>query len=73
MKNRKGLIGVEGEKRYLLPLERRKDRVCKETDAVSGTKPKIVHKNQNPKPPHLLRPQCHEFEAVEEKKYPRQK
>ena len=46
MKNRKGLIPVTSGKK--------KDSVCKETVAVSATKPKILRKNQNTLPPHLL-------------------
>ena len=34
-----------------------------ETDAVSVTKPKIVHKNQNALPPRLLSQPFHEVEV----------
>ena len=40
-------------------------QLCKKflTDAVSVTKTKIVHKNQNTLPPRLLSQPCHEVEA----------
>ena len=50
-------------KRYLLPVERKKASVRKETDAVSVTKPKIVHENQNTLPPRLLSQPYHEVEV----------
>ena len=42
VKSRKGLIGVEGGKRYLLPLERKKGSVRSETNVVSGMGVTIV-------------------------------
>ena len=62
VKNRKGLSGVEGEK-YLLPVERKKASVRKETNAVSGMRVTIVRKNHNTIPPHLLSQPCHEIEV----------
>ena len=46
---------------YLSPVE--KASVRKETDAVSATKPKLVHKNQNTLPPHFSSQPCHEAEV----------
>ena len=46
-----------------MPPVERKRPVRKETDAVSVTKPKIVRKNQNTLPPHLLSQPCHEVEV----------
>ena len=48
-----------------VPVTRRnkKASVRKETDAVSVTKPKIVHKNQNTLPLHLLSQPYHEVEV----------
>ena len=42
---------------------KKKTSVRKETVAVSATKPKIVRKNQNTLPPHLLNHPCHEVEV----------
>ena len=42
---------------------KKKASVRKETVAVSATKPKIVRKNQNTLPPHLLSQQCCEVEV----------
>ena len=42
---------------------KKKASVRKETDAVSATKPKIVRKNQNTLPPHLLSQPYHEVEV----------
>ena len=50
VKNREGMNGVDGVKRYLLPVERKKASVRKETAAVSVTKPKLVPKNQTTLP-----------------------
>ena len=48
----------------MLPVERKKAHVRKETVAVSATKPKIVRKkNQNTLPPHLLSQPHHEVEV----------
>ena len=47
---------------------KKKARVRKETDAVSGTQPKTVHKNQNTLPPRLPSPRCHEVEVCRRKK-----
>ena len=49
----------------MLPVERKKASVRKETDAVSGTEPKIVHKNQNTLPPRLLSQPYHEVEVCQ--------
>ena len=42
---------------------KKKASVRKETVAVSATKPKIVRKNQNTLPPHLLSQPYHEVEV----------
>ena len=63
VKNRKGLSGVQKRRRYLVPAERKKASVRKETVAYSAAIPKIVRKNQNPKPPRLLSHQCREVEV----------
>ena len=44
IKNRNGLSGVEGRKRNLLPVERKKANVRRETSAVSGKRVTIMHK-----------------------------
>ena len=53
IKNRKGLIGVEGGK---VPVTsgKKKASVRKDTTAVSGMRVTIVRKNQTTMPPHLL-------------------
>ena len=63
VKSRKGIIGVEGGKRCLLPVEKKKASVRKETFAVSATRPKIVRKKQNTLPPHLPSQPFHEVEV----------
>ena len=60
IKSRKGVIDVEGGKRYLLPVERKRPVFAWRPFAVSATKPKIVRKNQNTLPRHLL---SHEVEV----------
>ena len=40
-----------------------KASVRKETNAVSGMRVTIVHRNENPMPPHLLSHPCHEVEV----------
>ena len=60
--SRKGLIGVEVGKGICYQWKE-KTSVRKETDAVSGTRPKIVRKKQNTLPPHLLSHQWHEVEV----------
>ena len=52
---------------YLLPVERKKASVRKETNAVSGTRAKIVRKNQNTLPPHLPSHPSHEVEVCRRK------
>ena len=42
VKSQKGLSGVERGKRYLLPVERKKGSVRKETNVVSGMRVTIV-------------------------------
>ena len=42
---------------------KKKASVRKETVVVSATRPKIVRKNQNTLPPHLLSHQSHEVEV----------
>ena len=54
------------EENVFVTSGKKKASVRKETNAVSGMRVTIVHKNQNPKPPHFPSPRCHE------KKYPRQ-
>ena len=49
--------------RCLLPVERGEASVRMETFAVSGTRPKIVRKNQNTLPPRLLSQPYHEVEV----------
>ena len=51
------------EEKVFVNSEKKKASVRKENDAVSGMRVTIVHKNQNPKPPHLLGHQCHEVEV----------
>ena len=54
VKSRKGEIGVEGGKRYLSPVERKRP--------VFARRP-FVRKNQNTLPPHLLSQPCHKVEV----------
>ena len=61
------MSGVEGGKKYLLPVESKKASVRKETNAVSGLRVTIVHKNQTTKPPHFLSHPCHEVEVCRRK------
>ena len=51
------------EEKVFVTTGKTKASVRKETNAVSGMRVTIVHKNQNPKPPHLLSHQCHEVEV----------
>ena len=60
VKNQMGHIGVEGGKGT---SGKKKASVRKETNAVSVTKPKIVHKFQNTLPPRLLSQPYHEVEV----------
>ena len=69
---RKGLSGVEGGQ-GVWPVERKKASVREETVTVSATKPKILRKNQNTLPPHLLTNRITRSKCVEEEKYPAQK
>ena len=62
VKNRKGLIGVE-EEQVSITSVKKKASFRKETNAVSGMRVTIVRKNQNPMPPHLPSPRCHEVEV----------
>ena len=39
---------------------KKKARIRKETNEVSGMRVTIVHKNQTTMPPHLPSPRCHE-------------
>ena len=55
-------IGVEGGQ-GICTSGKKKASVRKETDAVSVTRPKIVHKNQNTLPPRLLSQPYHEVEV----------
>ena len=50
---------------YLLPVERKRASVRKETVAVSATKPKIVRKKQNTLPPRFLSQPYHEVEVCQ--------
>ena len=50
------------EEKVLVTSGKKKTSVRKATNVVSGTKPKIVRKNHNTLPPHLLRHPCHEVE-----------
>ena len=47
----------------MLPVERKKASVRKETDVVSGMRVTIVLKNQNTLPPRLLSQPYHEVEV----------
>ena len=47
VKNRKGLSGVEGGKGYMLPVEKQKASVRRETSAVSRMRATIVHQNRH--------------------------
>ena len=63
VKNRKGTSGVEGAKGTLLPVERKRASVRKETNAVSGMRVTIVPENQNTLPPHPPSHPSHEVEV----------
>ena len=63
MKSRKGATGVEGEKGICYQWKEKKASVRKETVALSATRPKMVRKNQNTLPPHLLSQPFHEVEV----------
>ena len=62
VKNRKGTIGVEGG-RGICYSGKKKASVRKDTDAVSATTPKIVHKKQNTLTPRILSQPFHEVEV----------
>ena len=51
------------EEEVIVTSGKKKASVRMETDAVSATKPKIVCKNQNTLPPHLLSQPHHEVES----------
>ena len=51
------------EEKVFVTSGNKKASVRKETLAVSGTRPKIVRKNQNALPPHLLSQPYHEVEV----------
>ena len=51
------------EEKVSVTSGKKKASVCKETVAVSATRPKIVRKNQNTLPPHLLSQLQHEVEV----------
>ena len=63
IKNRKGLSGVEAEEKELAISEKQKVSVREETNAVSDTRPRTVHKNQNTLPPSFLSQPYHEVEV----------
>ena len=63
VRSRKGLIGVEGGKGIFYQWKEKQASVRQVTVAVSATKPKIVRKNQNTLPPHLLSQPYHEVEV----------
>ena len=60
VKSRKGSIGVEGGKGICFQWKEKGQRL-KETDAVSATKPKIVHKREHSAATLLSQP-YHEVE-----------
>ena len=63
VKNRKGMSGVEGG--HGSCYQRKENAsVRKETDAVSATKLRIVHKTQNTLPPHFLSQPHHEAKVT---------
>ena len=66
IENRKGIIWVEGGKGICYQWKE-KGSVREETVAVSATKPKIVRKNQNTLPPHLLSQPHHGVEVCRRK------
>ena len=51
----------------MLPVERKKASVRKESNAVSGMRVTMVRKKQNTMPPHLLSHPCHEVEVCRRK------
>ena len=51
------------EEKVFVTSRKKKASVRKETNAIFGMRVTIVRKNQNPKPPHILSPQCHEVEV----------
>ena len=55
------------EEKVFVTSGKKKASVRKETNAVSGTKPKIVRKNQTILPPHFLSQPHHEVEACRRK------
>ena len=63
VKSRKRRIGTEGGKGSLLSSGKKKASVRKESDAVSGTELKTVHKNQNTLSPRLLSQPLHKVEV----------
>ena len=62
-KESKGILGVEGGKGICSQWKEKKASGRKETDAVSDTKPKIVHNNQNTLLPRLPSQPYHEVEV----------
>ena len=62
VKNRKGLSGVE-RGRGVCYQWKEEANVQGETNAVSGMRVTIMHKNRHRKPPHHLSPLCHEVEV----------
>ena len=64
VKSHRGLIGVE---KLSVASGKKKASVRMETDAVSVTKPKIGHRNQNTLPPRLLSQPYHEVEVCRER------
>ena len=57
----------------MLPVERKKASVRKETSAVSGMRVTIMPKNQNTLPPRLPSPPSHEVEVCRRKEVPKAK
>ena len=55
------------EEKVSVTSGKKKSSVRKETNAVSGTRPTIVHKNQNTVPPHLPSHPFHEVEVCRRK------
>ena len=66
VKSRKRLVGVEGGNVFVTSVR-------KETDAVSVTRPKIVHKNQTTLPPRLLSQPYHEVEVCRRQEVSKEK
>ena len=55
------------EEKVSVTSGKKKSSVRKETVAVSGTRPTIVHKNRNTVPPHLPRNPFHEVDVCRRK------